>query len=87
MQFTSIFAAALVATVASARAIVPTLPADAARIVVRDTCSDPFSSCQYQDGNECVYGYSACLQKFGCSGAAGGADCLGTALGCAIACP
>ena len=81
MHFASIFAAALVATVASARAVVPAVPADAAGIVARDTCPDPFSSCQYQDSDGCVYGYSACLQKWGCSGAAGGADCIGIAFG------
>jgi len=81
MQFTSILAAAILATVASARAVAPTLSADAAKIVARETCPDPFSSCQYQDGNTCIYGYSACLEKWGCGNTPGGADCIGIALG------
>ncbi|KAK4119253.1 hypothetical protein N657DRAFT_650357 [Parathielavia appendiculata] len=50
-------------------------------------CPDPFDTCQYtaEDG-QCVFGYAACLQKMGCGGRAGEADCIGTATGCAIAC-
>ncbi|KAK3357836.1 hypothetical protein B0T25DRAFT_604912 [Lasiosphaeria hispida] len=43
-------------------------------------CPDPFSPCQYaNEEGGCDYGYAACLQKMGCDGRAGGADCIGTA--------
>jgi hypothetical protein len=45
-------------------------------------CPDPFDSCQYAgDGGICEFGYAACLQKFGCSGQSGQADCIGLATG------
>jgi len=45
-------------------------------------CPDPFSVCQYvNDDGTCAYGYSACLQKMGCSNKAGEFDCAGLALG------
>lgn len=45
-------------------------------------CPDPFSVCQYtNDDGTCAYGYAACLQKMGCDGRSGGADCIGTATG------
>ncbi|KAJ3523240.1 hypothetical protein NM208_g12526 [Fusarium decemcellulare] len=50
-------------------------------------CPDPFDPCQYlEDDGTCSFGYAACMQKMGCGGKAGEADCLGTASGCAIAC-
>ncbi|OWY50642.1 hypothetical protein AALT_g11889 [Alternaria alternata] len=35
-----------------------------------------FNGC---DGGICEFGYAACLQKFGCSGQSGQADCIGLA--------
>ncbi|KAK3395322.1 hypothetical protein B0H63DRAFT_534079 [Podospora didyma] len=50
-------------------------------------CPDPFDVCSYAETDgSCSHGYSACLQKMGCDGRSGGADCIGTATGCAAAC-
>ncbi|KAH7171444.1 hypothetical protein EDB81DRAFT_877439 [Dactylonectria macrodidyma] len=50
-------------------------------------CPDSFDPCQYvEDDGTCTFGYAACLQKMGCGGRSGEADCIGTATGCAIAC-
>lgn len=73
MQPTTIFVATLLTALVSAKAVVP--------VEKRDRCPKPSSSCQLDTPEGCVYGYSACLEKFGCSGAAGGFDCAGTALG------
>lgn len=45
-------------------------------------CPNSFDPCQYvEDDGTCSFGYAACLQKMGCGGRAGEADCAGTATG------
>src|SRR5689334_14823623 len=45
-------------------------------------CPNNLSPCQYiEDDGSCTYGYIACLQKMGCGGKAGDADCIGTSVG------
>jgi hypothetical protein len=52
------------------------------RVECKRGCPDPFSPCQYAETDgSCSKGYSACLQKMGCDGRSGGADCIGTATG------
>ncbi|KAL2059825.1 hypothetical protein VTL71DRAFT_9980 [Oculimacula yallundae] len=46
-------------------------------------CPDPFDVCTYTNTDgECETGYGACLQKMGCDGRSGDADCIGIAIGC-----
>jgi len=45
-------------------------------------CPNSFDPCQYlEDDGTCSFGYVACLQKMGCGGRGGQADCIGTATG------
>jgi len=44
-------------------------------------CPDPFSSCEYLGENGCEFGYSACLQKMGCSNRPDETNCIGVSTG------
>jgi hypothetical protein len=44
-------------------------------------CPDPFSPCEYLSDEGCDFGYSACLQKMGCSNKPGEADFIGVGIG------